>query len=134
VTNAGWAPAPFGASWVSQAGTDSAGASAITRSYQLCFELRSGFQVPPQFKIQVQADDSATVLLNGFQIGTVAAPGFATTLPAPVNVNSSLLKAGHNCFQVNVAETGGPTGFAVADILRVVRGKCPCVALPIAEL
>jgi hypothetical protein len=83
-----WAPATFGASWVSQTGTDGTSASAITRSYQLCFELCSGFQVPAQFKIQVQADNSATVLLNGFQTGIVAPPGFTTALPAPVNVNT----------------------------------------------
>ncbi len=127
-----WAHPTFGASWVSQTSTDGTSAGATTRSYQLCFDLCSGFQVPAQFQIEVQADDSAAVLLNGFPTGTVASPGYTTNLPAPVTVNTSLLKAGHNCLQVDVTNTGGPTGFAVAGILRVVRGKCPCVPLPVA--
>jgi hypothetical protein len=131
-----WAFPTFGSQWVSQSSTDGGVASLITRSYQLCFDLCSGFEVPAQFQIQVQADDSAIVYLNGTQTGTVPFPGFATPLPVPVTVNTSLLKAGNNCFRVDVTngplpEGFGATGFAVAGILRVARGKCPCAPLPL---
>jgi hypothetical protein len=126
----GWAPPPFGATWVSQLASDGAGTSVGTRTYELCFDLCSGFQAPAQFPIQVQADDSAKVYLNTTAIGTVPYPGYGTPLPAPITVNTSLLHPGRNCFRIEVTNgpppQGGPTGFAVSGILRVPHGKCPC--------
>ncbi len=130
-----WAAPPFGSSWVSQAITDGTNASLGTRHYELCFNLCFGFTVPLPFQIRALADDSATIQLNGNPVGNINAPGYTT--PATFTVNPNFLRPGRNCFRVSVLNgpppAGGPTGFALAGILRVVRGKCPCSPLPIAS-
>jgi hypothetical protein len=133
-----WAVPPFGSSWVSQTRNDT---TLITRHYELCFDLCSGFVVPAPIQIQVLADDSAQVSLNGplwnnvGQVGAVTG-GTGYQTPTPFSVNPSLLKVGRNCFRVDVTNGppphGGRTGFALAGILRIARGKCPCSPLPIA--
>jgi hypothetical protein len=130
-----WAVPPIGSLWVSQTSTDSQSATPGLRSYQLCFDLCFGFTVPAQFQIQVLADNSATVLLNNTAVGVVA--GFTT--PTTLSVNPNLLRAGRNCFRVDVTNDplappnpNNPTGFVLAGILRVIRGKCPCSPLRIA--
>lgn len=126
-----WGIPPFGSSWVSQTSNDSQSASAGVRHYQLCFDLCFGYAVPVPFHIQVLADNSATVFLNNPQnpaVGVV--PGFST--PTTLTVNPNFLRPGRNCFRVEVTNQGGATGFALAGILRVIRGKCPCSLLPIA--
>jgi hypothetical protein len=138
---------PFGSSWVSQNSTDGVGtpvsgslSPAIVKYYELCFDLCSGFTVPAPFPIQVAADDSAQVFLNNglVGVGQVGSPSGGTGYQTmtTLNVNPNLLRAGSNCFRVEVkngpAPHGGATGFALAGILRVVRGKCPCSPLPIA--
>ncbi len=140
--NTAWAVPPFGSSWVSQSGADSSTASPGVRSYELCFNLCFGFAVPAPFQIQLLADNSAEVTLNAHHLGTnnptVPANGFAT--PTTINVTTAdlaFLHAGRNCLRVDVTNnppvgTGNPTGFALAGILRVIRGKCPCDPLPIA--
>jgi hypothetical protein len=134
VTNTGWtAPIPFGSGWVSQTLADGANApSNTTRYYELCFDLCSGYEVPAALPIQVLADDTAKVLLNNQQVGAVVPWNNLTTL----SVNPAFLRVGRNCFRVEVTNKPAPppttpTGFAVAGILRVPRGKCPCAPLPI---
>jgi hypothetical protein len=123
---------PFGARWVSQAAGDGGGATPGTRFYELCFELCSGFTVPAQFPIQVMADNSIIVFLNNSVIGSASDPAFHA--PTTINVTPNLLRAGQNCFRVAVHNAGGPTGFVVAGMLRVLRGKCPCSVLPLAPV
>jgi hypothetical protein len=130
----GWTPAPTGASWVSQAVGDGTSATLITRSYELCFDLCSGFEMPAAFPIQVLVDDTAQVFLNGPQIGGTVPYNVPTTLLVTSQLLQQSLHAGRNCFRVNVTNgpppAGGATGFALTGILRVVRGKCPCAQQP----
>jgi hypothetical protein len=134
-TNGLWGPAPFGASWASAIASDGTNAPAETQYYQLCFDLCSGFTAPAQIQIQVAADTSAQVLLNNIAVGNV--PGFAppTLITITPSANPLLLHSGHNCLQVNVTNNPrkgpNPTGFYVAGILQVARGKCPCAPLPL---
>ena len=139
-----WATAPFGSSWVSQNSTDGAGSSASlgVRRYELCFDLCSGFTVPAPFQIQALADDSASVFLNSNLIGDVGTgPGSGFSSPTTLTVTSNnlaSLRAGRNCFQVAVTNGPspgfGPTAFALAGILHVPRGKCPCARLPLVTI
>jgi hypothetical protein len=119
-----WIAPPFGAAWVSQASTDGSDASAGIRYFDLCFNLCSGFTVPAPFQIQVLVDNSANVFLNNNLIVSVPSPGF--TAPTTATVDPNFLRAGRNCFRIEATNNGGPTGFALAGILRVNRGKCPC--------
>lgn len=127
----GWVAAPFGSSWVSQISTDGQSATTTTRSYELCFDLCFGFTVPAPLQIQALADGAANISLNGHNVGPVT----GWTIPTPLSVNPNFFQAGQNCFRVDVingGQTNNPTGFALAGILRVIRGKCPCSPLPIA--
>jgi hypothetical protein len=132
----GWMnPPPLGASWVSQLATDGAGGAPVTHYYELCFDLCSGFTPPAQLQIQVLADGSpALVYLNGPPALTPSVSGWTT--PTTIPVPSNRFRAGRNCFRIEVpngpAQTN-PTGFAVAGLLRVPRGKCPCRPLPMAS-
>lgn len=128
---AGSPPAPFGTSVVSQLATDWTSPNpANLLIYELCFDLCFGFQMPTPFQIQGFANDSAQVFLNGTSIGNL--PNSPTTLTVTSNILQSL-QAGRNCFQVRVSNLpSSTTGFAIAGILRVIRGKCPCSPLPIA--
>ncbi len=125
------APHPFGASWVSEQSADGTNASAIVRSYSLCFDLCFGFTQPPAFQVQAATDDHAQLLLNGSLIGSVVGFAALTTLAVPTN----WLRAGNNCFQMNVTNSpstgANPTGFILAGFLRVPRGKCPCHPVPL---
>jgi hypothetical protein len=129
-----WAVPPFPAAWVSQAATDGVDASEGTRYYELCFDLCSGFTVPEPIQLQVMADNSATISINNTVVGSVLPPGYYT--PTPVSFSGDLLRAGRNCLQVAVTNfpstEPNPTGFALAGILRVIKGKCPCSSLPFA--
>lgn len=133
----------FGSLWVSQTSADGTGAGAGlgVRVYELSFDLCFGFTVPAQFQIQVAADDSAVVSLNntplspgGGQVGNPSGgTGFQT--PTLLAVNPNLLRAGRNSFRVAVKNGDPPngtlTGFSLAGILHVIKGKCPCALLPI---
>lgn len=132
---AGWVPPPPGSQWVSQLSTDG-GTAAPTigsspRTYDLCFNLCSGFTPPAPFTIQVVADDSAKVSLNGSQIGGVVPLNVVTPLQVTA-ANLASLHAGRNCFRVEVtnapaaATNATPTGFALAGLFNAARGKCPC--------
>lgn len=130
-----WAVPPFGSQYISEAPGDAQGATPGLRRYQLCFDLCSGFTPPGAFPIQVLADNTAMVYLNTHLIGNV--PGYST--PTPLSVNPGFLQAGLNCFQVDVTNNANPppkpnspTGFALAGMLQVARGKCPCSTPPMA--
>lgn len=128
-----WVTPPFGSAWVSQNSSDGGSGSVSTHYYQLCFDLCYGYTPPPSFPIQVAADGLAQVFLNGSLVGVSPNWTALTTL----SVNSALLRPGQNCFRVEVPNGGAlnnPTGFALAGMLRVIRGKCPCSPLPIAPL
>jgi hypothetical protein len=137
--NPSWGVPPFGSSWVSQLPADSSNATPTppVRRYRLCFDLCFGFTPPAPFQIQGLADDSAQVLLNNTLLTNGNISGFAS--PTTINVTAAdlqLLHAGLNCFEVRVNNIAGPkvnpTGFALAGILMVLRGKCPCSRVPIA--
>lgn len=125
-----WGVTPFGSSWVSQAAADSQSATVGTRHYDLCFDLCYGYRVPARFNIQVMSDDAGAILLNGNMVGNTAGHGTTTTL----TVNPQFLRPGRNCFRFSVTNAGGPTGFALAGLLRVAGGKCPCGTLPLLPL
>lgn len=129
-----WISSSFPSVWVSQTVTDGVDASAGTRHYELCFDLCSGFTVPVPIQLQAMADNSATISLNNTVIGVIFAPGYHT--PTVVPVSAHLLRAGRNCLRVAVtnlpSNAANPTGFALAGILRVTKGKCPCSSLPLA--
>jgi hypothetical protein len=125
-----WATPPFGSSWVSQHSTDGQAATFGIFTYELCFTLCSGYLPPAPFPIQVLADGNAQVALNSTSFNVGAASSW--TVPTTLTVNPSFLHVGPNCFRIQVTNGGkDPTGFAVAGILRVARGKCPCSELPI---
>ncbi|HZV67419.1 MAG TPA: hypothetical protein VFG03_21240 [Telluria sp.] len=119
-----WRAPPFGSAWVSQLASDASNAPPGIRYYEFCFNLCSGFTTPARFPIQVLVDNAARVLLNGSQLANIPDPGFNT--PTTVSVNPGFLRPGRNCFRIDVNNFGGPTGFALAGMLRVARGKCPC--------
>jgi hypothetical protein len=131
-----WGAPPFGSVWLSQTSGDAQNVPPGTRSYQFCFDLCTGFTPPARFPIQVLADNSALVYLNGSPIGSV--PGYTT--PTTLTVNPGFLRAGRNCFRVDVTNNSNPppeppnnpTGFALAGMLQVARGKCPCSQSPVA--
>jgi hypothetical protein len=131
-----WAPPPAGSVWVSQSVADGVNASAGTRYYELCFDLCAGFKYEisfDAFEVQMLADDRALATFNGIVLGIVRAPGYAA--PTSTLFGTILLRAGRNCLRIEVTNDPSPdpnpTGFAMAGILRVVRGKCPCGILPL---
>ncbi len=126
-----WVAPPAGAAWVSQASTDGAGANVGIRHYELCFTLCSGFTRPPPLLLQMAVDDEAMVFLNNSPpLATIAGPGYIGL--HSVALNPTYLQAGRNCLRIEVSNSGGgPTGFVLAGILRVARGRCPCTALPL---
>lgn len=118
---------PFGSSYVSQNSTDwQPATSPGPRTYELCFDLCYGFAAPAAFPIQMLVDDTATVQLNGNLVGNVPFNTLTT-----LNVNPAFLRVGRNCFRVVVTNTVGNTMFALAGLLRVGRGRCPCSPLPL---
>jgi hypothetical protein len=132
-----WAAPPFGSSWVSQTAADSSfNATPGLRRYDLCFDLCFGYTVPPRFDIQLLTDNQANVFLNGNLVGATSPNGYVT--PTTLSVNPQFLGAGRNCFWIDVTNgalpqptQNNPTGFALAGLLRVARGKCPCSPLPL---
>jgi hypothetical protein len=124
----GWAPLPPGSQWISQFANDGSNATTAptTKQFELCFDLCAGF-TPVAIPLQVIADDQIQVYLNGTSVG-----GTTTyNTVANVTVPSNLLRPGHNCFRAVVTSTF-PTaiGFALAGMLNIQRGKCPCPVPP----
>jgi hypothetical protein len=131
IPTTGWGAPPLGSTWVSQFGPDTT-LDPPPRRYRLSFDLCSGFEnpPPPPSVIHVQVNDKATVFLNGTQVAPTV-----PLLPTPTAVTlpgGGSYRAGPNELDVEVTNTAGETGFAIAGILYVPRGKCPCARLPIA--
>jgi hypothetical protein len=124
-------PPPAGSQWISQFSNDGTNATTVplTKYYELCFELCSGFTTPSTFPIQVKGDDQVQVFLNNTAVTGIIP---YNTMATP-NVPANLLRAGINCFRVEVKNTNPTaTGFALAGTLNAANGKCPCTGLPIA--
>jgi hypothetical protein len=128
-----WGPPPFGSLWISQFGTDGQPTTPGLRRYELCFDLCSGFTVPGKFEILVMADSSAQIFLNNILVGSASGSASATSITIDPSSNPNLLRAGRNCFRVDVTNTANPppnvnspTGFALAGLLKIIGGKCPC--------
>jgi hypothetical protein len=138
-----WGAPPFGSSWVSQLATDGGGNpnSVAVFRYELCFTLCFGFDPPAPFPIQVIADNYAVVSLTNatgsYTIVTTPATGWSGP-PTNKVVDSTVatFAPGKNCLRVDVPNgpvtTTNPTGFALAGLLMIPRGKCPCSPLPMA--
>lgn len=131
-----WIAPPFGSSYVSQAPSDGQNAALGVRSYQLCFDLCFGYTVPAPIPLQVSADNVADVWLNSHHLGaTPSVPGYTSMTALTLQPQDFL--PGRNCLRIDVSNTAGhgnnPTGFALAGILNVLRGKCPCSPLPIVR-
>jgi hypothetical protein len=93
--------------------------------YQYCFCL------DPRFKnatltLDLLADDSATVWLNGTQVG--ATPSGWAFLNPPTHVfvtNQALFKPCENCIEITVTNSGGVvTGLDVTGQITAVDGLC----------
>jgi hypothetical protein len=127
IPTSGWGLPPLGSSWVSQFGPDTV---LTSRRYRLSFDLCSGFSNPsPPCTLQVQVNDTATIFLNGVQVGATVP---LLNVPTPVVLpGTASYKAGSNQLEVQVTNVAGQTGFALTGILHVPRGKCPCAPLPI---
>jgi hypothetical protein len=130
-----WLPAPSGSAWVSAAAGDSKNASPGEYTYDLSFDLCSGFS-NPVLQMEVLTDNSSKIYLNPpNQIGTTPSTGYAaiTTITAP----PGLFVPGTNVIRVVVTNDPpidkglAPTGFALAGLLRVQGGRCPCAKLPL---
>jgi hypothetical protein len=130
-----WAQPPLGCFWISQSATDGQATPTTPglRRYELCFDLCSGFTVPGKFDIQVLADNSAQIFLNNIPVGSASGFASATAVTIDPSSNANLLRAGRNCFRVDVTNIANPppninnaTGFALAGFLHVTGGKCPC--------
>lgn len=126
--------APNGSQWVGSAYTDGSNAPANgpEKTFELGFDLCYGFR-PPSLSIEVKVDDSAILTLNGTNL--LSTTNF-TTVPYSVlttfNVPPNLFVAGRNILHVKLSNTGaGSNGFALAGLLRVSGGRCPCHPLPL---
>jgi hypothetical protein len=128
-----WKPAPSGSAWLSAAAGNASSAASGNYTYQLGFELCSGYS-NPVLHLQGLADNSATAFLNNTSFGLLAGynayPPYATLSP----LTSSFL-VGTNVLKIVVTNTpasgANPTGFAIAGLLRVAGGKCPCADPPL---
>jgi hypothetical protein len=131
-----WMSAPAGSIWVSASANDgvNAPASPPLYVYQLCFNLCSGFSNPTLQMLGI-ADSSAKVFLNNVPLGSTAVFSSPPAVIPPPGPN--VFQAGQNCLRVEVTNvpnpSGGPnpTGFAIAGLLRVTGGRCPCDKLPV---
>ncbi len=118
-----------GASWVRPGSNTSPGAY----TYRLGFKLCSGFK-NPSLNLQVLADNSAQVFLNGQSIGTTGSGPFTT--PTAINNITGPFRAGDNEITIVVTnlplgDGGSPTGLLVHGYLDVDNGRCPGAPLPL---
>ncbi|HUC62637.1 MAG TPA: hypothetical protein VMF53_11850 [Alphaproteobacteria bacterium] len=128
-----WKPAPSGSAWVSAAAGDASTAASGSYTYQLGFELCSGYS-NPVLQLQGLADNAAQVFLNNTGFGSLA--GFGASPPYPtLSPPAASFLVGANVLKIVVTNGPGgganPTGFAVAGLLRVAGGKCPCADPPL---
>ncbi|MFN0138249.1 MAG: LamG-like jellyroll fold domain-containing protein [Phycisphaerae bacterium] len=97
--------------------------------YQYCFCLREGFH-DPNLTLELLADQSAQVFLNGVFIGGTADPGHISSTSISVT-NDAYFTHGLNCLKVVVTNSlGGVTGLNLVGELVVPDGKCCCVPAP----
>lgn len=127
--NPAWStPPPSGSVWVSAAPGDSAKALSGNYTYRLIFDLCSGFS-EPLLQLSGLADNSAKVSLNGnAPFLMIPDPITVASGKAPANqfqVGANVLEVTVNCLKPPI------TGFAIAGLLQVVRGRCPCSKLPL---
>jgi hypothetical protein len=118
---------PAGSQWIGAAFTDgqSAPANGPDKWFELSFNLCYGFRANNTV-LQVNADDTANLFLNGAPIGT-ANLGPITNIPLP----ATGMLPGENKLQVQLRNTGaGGNGFALAGRLYIAGGRCPCDPIP----
>ena len=86
IPTTGWGAPPLGSKWVSQFAPDT-----VLTATPLSAELRSVFgifEIHPRCTLQVQVNDTATVFLNGAQVGaTVPLLGTPTPVALPGNAS-----------------------------------------------
>lgn len=97
---AGWDPAFAGTRWISTLGS---AANPVNGLYvfQRCFCVKSAVK-KAHIVLDILADDSASVILNGVTIATTPANAYSTPTHVDVTV---MLPAGKNCLEVNVQNT-----------------------------
>lgn len=128
--NAAWLTIP-GSRWISGAYQGPSG----DYTYEFCFCLDPRFQ-DVFLSLDLRADDSAAVFVNGNFLGSTPDPSFNTPNPTHVETNdASLFQAGENCVEVVVSNSGGiVTGLNLAGFVEAVDGRCceedPCVTPP----
>ncbi len=116
-----WLSIP-GTQWISAAATGPNG----SYTYRFCFCLDPRFQ-NAQLVLDLRADDSATVYLNGNYIGATPA-SWAFNTPQPTHVfvtNQAMFKPFENCVEVVVINGGGVvTGLNLAGRITAEKGLC----------
>jgi hypothetical protein len=142
-TYSAWSPTPFGSMWAvagdpsgshpTDYGTTNAPGGDYT--YELSFDLCSGYS-EPKLQFQCLVDDSAVLTLNNNPLNppSISFPGFQK--PTSVSASASAFQVGQNILKVVVTnnptqQAGNPTGFAIAGLLQVNGGRCPCAKLPL---
>jgi hypothetical protein len=129
-----WKPPPSGSVWVSSTASDSSNAAAGNYTYQLTFELCSGFS-NPVLQLQGLVDNTATVSLNNNPpFGSLSVYGASPPYPT-LSPPAAQFQPGANVLTVALINAPGaspnPTGFAIAGLLQVASGRCPCSKLPL---
>ena len=116
-----WLTIP-GTQWISAAATGPNG----SYTYRHCFCLDPRFQ-NAQLVLDLRADDSATVFLNGVQVGATPL-SYAFNTPQPTHVfvaNQALFRPGENCIEIVVVNGGGVvTGLNLAGRITARNGRC----------
>ncbi|MBD3333483.1 hypothetical protein GF356_11605 [candidate division GN15 bacterium] len=128
-TYGAWQPALSNSSWIS-AYTDPTNDVNGLYCYELCFCLEQGFTNAELF-VELRADDSAVVYLNGTPIVSTPAGSFGTATPTThLETDQSLFQAGQNCIRVEaynlqaVAAGLNLAGHVTADGLGVEELAC----------
>lgn len=98
--------------------------------YQICFCLDQGFN-DAELYVELRADDSAVVILNGTPIVSTPAGSFGTASPTThLETDQSLFQPGQNCIRVEaynlqaVAHGLNLAGYVTADGLGVESMEC----------
>lgn len=119
-TNGAWTVTP-GSQWISANGTGPNG----TYCYDFCFCLDDRYR-SANVTLQVKADDTAQVFLNGNLIGN-ASP-YNSPNPATISTsNPAFFQPGENCIQVIAQNLGGVvTGINMTGSVTAIDGKCCC--------
>ena len=129
-----WNPPPSGSVWVSSSANDSSNADAGNYTYQLTFELCSGFS-NPVLQLQGLVDNTATISLNNSPaFGSLSVFGASPPYPT-LSPPAAQFQPGANVLKLALvnaaARPPNPTGFAITGLLQVTGGRCPCSKLPL---